>query len=62
MKADSRSFEPLTTAAELAAAIRRARKAQSLTLEQPSGPSGLGVRVLSGLERGNPTAQLGRAL
>ena len=62
MKQDFRSFEPLTSAAQLGASIRRARKAQNLTLEQLSGLSGLGVRFLSELERGKPTAQLGKAL
>lgn len=62
MRQDLRSFEPLTSAAQLGASIRRARKAQNLTLEQLSGLSGLGVRFLSELERGKPTAQLGKAL
>jgi transcriptional regulator with XRE-family HTH domain len=52
----------LRTAEDLGAVIRRARKAQGLTLEQLSGLSGLGVRFLSELERGKATAQLGKAL
>lgn len=50
------------TAADFGAAVRRARQSQDLTLEQLSGLSGLGVRFLSELERGKPTAQLGKAL
>jgi len=56
------SSRPIGSAADLGAAIRSARKAQGLTLEQLSGLSGLGVRFLSELERGKETAQLGKAL
>jgi transcriptional regulator with XRE-family HTH domain len=57
-----RQLEPIHTAADLGAAIRRARKSQHLTLQQLSGISGAGVRFLSELERGKPTVQLGKAL
>jgi transcriptional regulator with XRE-family HTH domain len=56
------SSRPIRSAADLGAAIRSARKALGLTLEQLSGLSGLGVRFLSELERGKATAQLGKAL
>ena len=56
------SSRPIRSAADLGAAIRFARKAQGLTLEQLSGLSGLGIRFLSELERGKATAQLGKAL
>ncbi len=54
--------QPVRTADDLGAAVRHARRSQDLTLEQLSGLSGLGVRFLSELERGKPTAQLGKAL
>lgn len=43
-------------------AIRKARKQQGLTQEQFAGLLGTGVRFVSDLERGKPTAQLGKAL
>lgn len=46
----------------LGALLRGRRKAQRLTLEDLSGLSGLGVRFLSELERGKPTAELGKAM
>ncbi|PKL94620.1 MAG: transcriptional regulator [Gammaproteobacteria bacterium HGW-Gammaproteobacteria-8] len=54
--------QTIRTAEDLGAVIRRARKAQGLTLEQLSGLSGLGIRFLSELERGKASAQLGKAL
>ena len=62
MNASARPKQPVGTAADFGAAIRHARRSQDLTLEQLSGLSGLGVRFLSELERGKPTAQLGKAL
>ncbi|MEE4638919.1 MAG: helix-turn-helix domain-containing protein [Wenzhouxiangella sp.] len=62
MNERARQTQPVRTAADLGAAIRRARRSQHLTLAQLSGLSGLGVRFLSELERGKPTAQLGKAL
>ena len=62
MNAGPRLKQPVETAADFGAAIRRARQSQDLTLEQLSGLSGLGVRFLSELERGKSTAQLGKAL
>lgn len=47
---------------ELGALARAHRKARGLTLEQTAGIGGTGIRFLSELERGKPTAQLGKAL
>lgn len=46
----------------LGALLRTRRKAQRLTLDDLAGLSGLGVRFLSELERGKPTAELGKAI
>jgi HTH-type transcriptional regulator / antitoxin HipB len=53
---------PIHNTAELGALLRAQRKAQGLTLEQLSGLSRLGMRFLSELERGKPTAELGKSL
>lgn len=50
------------SAKELGALTRAHRKARGLTLEQTAGIGGTGIRFLSELERGKPTAQLGKAL
>lgn len=50
------------TAAQFGALLRTTRKAQGLTLAQLSGVSGFGMRFLSELERGKPTAELGKSL
>lgn len=50
------------TVAELGAWIRAARKAQGVTLVEAAGLCGVGVRFLSELERGKPTAEVGLAL
>jgi HTH-type transcriptional regulator / antitoxin HipB len=42
--------------------IREVRTAQGLRQEQLAAAAGVGVRFLVELERGKPTAQLGRAL
>lgn len=42
--------------------IREERKAQGLRQAELAAASGVGVRFLVELERGKPTAQLGRAL
>jgi len=47
---------------ELGNLARAHRKACGLTLEQTAGVGGMGTRFLSELERGKPTAQLGKAL
>jgi transcriptional regulator with XRE-family HTH domain len=52
----------VTTAQELGAIIRAARKQLGLTLAECAGANGVGVRFLSELERGKETAELGLAL
>ncbi|MCA9065014.1 MAG: helix-turn-helix domain-containing protein [Planctomycetaceae bacterium] len=47
---------------ELGRIIRERRKEAGLTLKDASAMSGVGVRFLSELERGKPTAQLGLVL
>ncbi|WP_447952883.1 helix-turn-helix domain-containing protein [Sphingopyxis chilensis] len=48
--------------AALGQIIREERKAQGLLQVELAAASGVGVRFLVELERGKPTAQLGRAL
>lgn len=48
--------------AELGAITRAHRKARRLTLEETASVGGTGTRFLSELERGKPTAQLGKTL
>ncbi len=50
------------TPADLGMLIRSARKAAGVTLAEAAGLAGVGVRFLSELERGKPTAELGKAL
>ena len=52
----------VTTAGELGALIREARKRAGLTLAECAGVNGVGIRFLSELERGKETAKLGLAL
>ena len=47
---------------EIGQLIRRTRRAQGLRQDQLAGAAGVGVRFLVELERGKPTAQLGKAL
>lgn len=47
---------------ELGAIIRETRVAQGLRQDQLAAAAGVGVRFLIELERGKPTAQLGKAL
>ena len=47
---------------ELGAAIRRARQARGLRLEDVALAAGVGIRFLSELERGKETARLGETL
>jgi y4mF family transcriptional regulator len=46
----------------LGAALRRARKARGLRLEDLALASGVGVRFISELERGKPTVRLAETL
>lgn len=52
----------IRTPADLGMLIRSARKAAGVTLAEAAGLAGVGVRFLSELERGKPTAELGKAL
>lgn len=47
---------------DLGAAIRAIRKRRGYTLEQTAGVTGVGIRFLSELENGKPTAELDKAL
>lgn len=52
----------ITTPAELGAALRAARRARHLRLEDVALGAGVGVRFLSELERGKPSARLAETL
>lgn len=52
----------ITTPAELGAVLRAARRARGLRLEDAALGAGVGVRFLSELERGKPTARLAETL
>lgn len=47
---------------DIGCAIRAARKAQGLTQREFADITGVGVRFLSELERGKPTAEIGLVL
>ena len=50
------------TPAEIGAVIRDTRKAQGLRQPELAAAAGVGLRFLVELERGKPTAQLGKVL
>jgi y4mF family transcriptional regulator len=50
------------TPQEIGQTVRKARKAQGLRQRQLAGAAGVGLRFLSELESGKPTAQLGKTL
>lgn len=52
----------ITDTSDLGQAVRAARRAQKLRLEDVAAAAGTGVRFVSELERGKPTAQLGETL
>ena len=52
----------ISDAKDLGAAIRRARKAQSLKQKDLAGLCNTGLRFIIDLEAGKPTCQLGLAL
>ena len=52
----------VSTPGELGAALRAARRARGLRLEDAALGAGVGVRFLSELERGKPTARLAETL
>jgi HTH-type transcriptional regulator/antitoxin HipB len=53
---------PIHDPTELGAAIRRARQDRGLRLEDLALAAGVGIRFISELERGKPTARMGQAL
>jgi HTH-type transcriptional regulator/antitoxin HipB len=52
----------ISTPGELGAALRAARRARGLRLEDAALAAGVGVRFLSELERGKPTVRLAETL
>ena len=52
----------IKTPADLGKIIRQRRKAVKLTQQKAAALAGIGVRFLSELERGKPTAQIGKAI
>lgn len=52
----------ITTPADLGAEIRRARHRRNLRLEDLALGAGVGIRFVSELERGKPTARLAETL
>ena len=52
----------MTTPSTIGDAIRLARKGMGLRQDELAAAAGVGLRFLVELERGKPTAQLGRAL
>ena len=52
----------IKTPEELGSAIRKRRKKAGLTQKKTADLAGIGVRFLSELERGKPTAQIGKTL
>lgn len=54
--------EPVEDVDQIGRALRAARKSQGLTQQEFADVSGVGVRFLSELERGKPTAEVGLVL
>lgn len=52
----------IIAAADIGRAIRAARRAKGMTQRDLASASSVGVRFLIEMERGKPTAQLGKAL
>ena len=55
-------YGKIQTAADLGAAIHKKRKEIRADQAKIAGLSGVGIRFLSELERGKPTAELGKTL
>lgn len=53
---------PILSSAELGRTIRAARQAQALTLEDVALAAGVGIRFVSELERGKPSARMAEAM
>ena len=58
----SATTKNITDPAEIGVAVRRARMARGLRLEDLALAAGVGPRFLSELERGKPTARLAETL
>jgi HTH-type transcriptional regulator / antitoxin HipB len=56
------SSRTISTADDLGAAVRAARKARRLRLEDVALAAGVGIRFLSELERGKPSVRLEETL
>lgn len=52
----------IIAAADIGRAIRATRRAKGMTQRDLASASGVGLRFLIEMERGKPTAQLGKAL
>lgn len=55
-------MDHITSPRELGAVIRRARRARGLRLEDVALGAGVGIRFVSELERGKPTARVAETL
>ena len=53
---------PIVSASDLGSALRVARRDRGLRLEDVALAAGVGIRFLSELERGKPTARLAETL
>lgn len=56
------SFGVVATTDELGRMLRSKRKELGMTQERAAGLLGVGIRFLSELERGKPTAEIGKVL
>lgn len=56
------SFGVVATTDELGKMLRSKRKDLGMTQERAAGLLGVGIRFLSELERGKPTAEIGKVL
>jgi HTH-type transcriptional regulator / antitoxin HipB len=55
-------YRSVRTPPDLGSALRRARRARGLRLEDVALTAGVGIRFVSELERGKATARLGETL
>lgn len=53
---------PVTDPAEIGRVLRAKRKAQRLTLREVAEHTGLSIRFISEVERGKPSAEIGKVL
>jgi y4mF family transcriptional regulator len=53
-------YGKISDLAELGALIRQVRKAQGITQEDLSALAGVGPRLIGEIERGKPTAEIGK--